>query len=200
MTEECRIKYIQHLQCKYADLVQSLTDKLKLGRQCKELETRMLIVRDYLKSLYCYKGATPEMTVYRMEIINPGYGFYTTLTVTFSINGFPGIVYSGSNTSWSIDDILDGFEALTGLPDGFQVVVDRDNNYVYFYSETAPNPSVIIGGADYEVDNVIGTTPFPVTLVSSGEPIVLDQINCLTTEEICTITHHAMELVEDCNC
>jgi len=35
---------------------------------------------------------------------------------------------------------------------------------------------------------------------SLEEGQTLDDINCLTEEEICSIVHHAMELTEDCNC
>jgi hypothetical protein len=91
MTEECRIKYIRYIQCKYSDLAQQLTNKYKLGRKCPELETRMLVVREYIKSLYCYN-----------------------------------------------------------------------------------------------------------TTLEEGQ--TLDDINCLTEDEICSIVHHAMELTEDCNC
>jgi isocitrate/isopropylmalate dehydrogenase len=54
MTEECRIKYIQYLQCSYSDLVQSYTNKLKIGKFCDKLEMNILIVRSYIESLYSY--------------------------------------------------------------------------------------------------------------------------------------------------
>jgi len=203
MTEECRIKYIQYLQCKYSDLAQSLTNKAKLGRKCKDLETRMLVVRDYIKSLYCYKGSTPSLVVYRMEIIDPGFGLYNSLSVSFTLNTTIGIIFNGVKVfGFPMTTVLNNFASLTGLPDGFQVTVDTVNNYVYFYSETAdPNTTTLNGSAIWDTEEEgQGSTPFPVTLISSGEDVVLDLINCLTTKEICTMVNHAFKLVEDCNC
>jgi hypothetical protein len=100
-----------------------------------------------------------------------------------------------------MNDILNHFESLTGLVNDFKVIVDKVGKHVYLYSETASSSTVITGGASYILNNnVPGTTPFPVTFLSSGIDIILDYMNCLTTEEICTMTHHALELVEDCNC
>lgn len=206
MTEECRIKYIQYLQCKYADLVQSLTDKLKLGRQCKELETRMLIVRDYLKSLYCYKGIPDNFQVFTIDVegVSSQYGF-SNVNVSLTINSNPVItVYNNTSniSQYPINDILNAFENLINLPEGFETLVDYTTNTVYIFSSIATISSTISSNSTYveQITNNIGIINYNVQSVDPIQSFILNKWNCLTTCEICTIVKHGFRLVEDCNC
>jgi hypothetical protein len=60
MTTECKIKYIQYIQCRYSDLVSKVFSAYKLSRSCPELEMKMLIVKEYLDSIYCYNTEPEE--------------------------------------------------------------------------------------------------------------------------------------------
>lgn len=204
MTEECRIKYIQVLQCKYADFVDSLVEKLKFGRVCKDLEQSMLIVRDYIKSLYCYKALSELTNVYKIKIegvtIDDDDEFIN-IVVTLVINGTPVVVYNLTSPvqTFPLGDILNAFNTLNSLPFGYQVLVDYSTNEVYLYSETT-NTATITSSMSYITNQTSGTLNYNISNEPENRNFVLDRLNCLTTNEICNITHHAFELLEKCEC
>lgn len=60
MTAECRIKYIQKLQCSMSDLTTFLISKYKIGKDCPDTLNKILVIQEYIESLYCYITPAPE--------------------------------------------------------------------------------------------------------------------------------------------
>lgn len=189
MTNECRIKYIQYLQCNYSDLAQSLTNKAKLGRKCKELETKMLVVRDYIKSLYCYNAGqsfTLASKVCLSELPESNIG---TIDFTLTI-GTETYNYSVEFSPNYYTNFLNQVNT-TAFPAGVYVVVNTSTGCLEVYS-TVLSGEVSVFVEYGEGINFIGE---PVTTIPDS---ILDKVNCLTEKEMCGIVHHAFELVKDC--
>lgn len=205
MTTECRLTYIRDLQCKQASLVKTILDKLALGRECKELQEKMLIVQEYIDSLYGYTVYPDYVNEYIINLDGPSGGIsdelyyveFNIITDTQTINITH--TFSPVLNHPVISDFTDWFETVfTGL--GFTVTrLDTDSILVSttdddFENMTlSPNPFITIfnvsmGGSDTIYSDVI----------SSSVNTVYE--NCLTEEEICEIVSHAYKLLENCNC
>lgn len=189
MTNECRIKYIQYLQCNYSDLAQSLTNKAKLGRKCKELETKMLVVRDYIKSLYCYNAGqsfTLASKVCLSELPTSNIGDLTFVLYIGSTPYFYTVKFDPNYYTNFLNQVN-----TTAFPAGVYVVVNTTTGCLEVYSTIVTGEVgvlVLIG----EGINFIGE---PITTIPNS---ILDKVNCLTEKEMCGIVNHAFELVKDC--
>lgn len=188
MTNECRIKYIQYLQCNYSDLAQSLTDKAKLGRKCKELETKMLVVREYIKSLYCYNagqgfGMASKVCIQGLPEINEG-PISCTLTIDSTVYNY--------TLEFSPDYYTNLYEqiAATDFPPSTYVYKNNASCFTIYSTSMSGNFVITIDygrGLEFSGDTIY-TVPSE----------ILDKVNCLTEKEMCGIVNHAFELVKDC--
>jgi len=189
MTQECRIKYIQYLQCRYSDLAQSLTNKLKLGRKCKELETRMLVVRDYIKSLYCYNACQGFNIASQVCLVDLPSSNVGNLEFTLTIGTHVYNYTVEFNPSYATD-FLNKVNA-TVFHTGIYVTVNTATGCLQVYSTTVSgNVSVYV-----EYGEGITYEGVDITVIPDS---ILDKVNCLTEKEMCGIVHHAFELVKDC--
>jgi len=193
MTRDNLNKHILFIQCKYADLVKSYTDKAKYGKKCEELESSMVIVKEYIDSLYCYHPFDNEVTyAYKFTIIRSD---LQPVTITITI-GTEDFVYIGDD---SVDQILSFFEILISSNIVYNLQVDIIDGELYVYSYDSSlnfntNTSIAIL-QDSDQNNAV-----ELQNLASSYCSILDHKNCLTIKELCTIIEHANELTEDCNC
>lgn len=203
MTENCRITYIRDLQCKYGSLVKTIMDKLALGRDCKELQETMLVVQEYIESLYGYTVYPDYVNEYTIDITVDAISFglsyvefdIVTDTQTITVNH----TFSPALGAPVESDFVDWLETVfTGL--GF-TVTRLDVN------------SILVSTTDTGFENMTLTSPF-ISTFAGGSPIGNETIyatvtsssvnteyeNCLTEEEICNIVGHAYKLLNKCNC
>ena len=188
MTNECRIKYIQYLQCNYSDLAQSLTNKAKLGRKCKELETKMLVVRDYIKSLYCYNAGqgfsmASKVCIQGLPETNQG-PISCTLTIDSTVYNY--------TLEFSPDYYTNLYEQIAATDFPANTYVYKNNFFCFTIYSTSMSGNFVINIAYGEGLEFSGDTIY--TVPSE----ILDKVNCLTEKEMCGIVNHAFELVKDC--
>lgn len=203
MTTECRLTYIRDLQCKQASLVKTILDKLALGRECKELQEKMLIVQEYINSLYGYTVYPDYVNEYTItidvDVISYGLSYVefdiTTDTQTINITH----TFSPALNNPVLSDFTDWLETVftglgftvTRLDTGIILVSTTDTD---FENMTLPSPfiSTFAGGSPAGAETIYSE------VVSSSVNTVYE--NCLTEEEICEIVSHAYKLLENCNC
>ena len=185
--------HIIHMQNLYGTFVQEkYVNKLKIGKICKEAEVTMLLVRKYIKYMYKYQTLEDDVHyAYSFTITRDG---TDNVIITITIDG-EVFTYNGSGT---LGDILDSLETsiLASVGHVFEVEIIDSVLYVYSYDSTLSFSTATSVSTDDEDEATIEET----NIQNSYCSILLDNINCLTTEEICKIINHGYSIMESCNC
>lgn len=191
MTQDCLETHILYTRYLFISKFDAYLTKLNIGRQCKEGYRNLRIVREYMKSYCDYQPFDDTVTyAYTFEITREG---EETVDITINI-GNESIVYSGTG---DLDEILAYFEAqllASGVYD-FEVVIIDDVLYVYSYDVTltfATTTTVTTSDSD--------EATITETNIQNSYCTILDEINCLTTEQLCCMIEHGYDLLKNCNC
>jgi len=192
MTLAERNTYIVYLQSLYKDKWDKYLDSLKLGRECPNLELKLLMSRQYINAVYCYTPFDQEVTyAYRFAITREGEG---DVEYTITI-GTDTIVYSGDG---DLEEILDYFEdQLEASSDyDFEVEIIDSILYVWSYDDGLAFDTLTEVSVDSEDE---GDTIEAINMQNTYS-CLLNHFNCLTNCEICRIINSALDLLNNCNC
>lgn len=193
MTQSQLNTHIIHMQNLYADLVSDkYVAKLKIGKLCKEAETTMEIVRRYIKTMYKYQPLEDDVTyayAFTIEVL-------TEDTVTITINiGAATFTYVGSAV---LADILEDLETdiLASVTYDFEVTVIDSILYVYsFDTDLTFATATTVSSSNEDIATIEKEN-----IQNTYCEILLDDVNCLTTKQLCGIINHGYDLLESCQC
>lgn len=212
LTQDCLTTHIKYIQCLYKDLADTYVNKLKIGKVCEEAERNLLIVNEYLESLYCFIVPDEYINKYRIAVVFTGETslgdefeitdvVFTltdgTLNYTITLTGTYTTLTDGgiAGATQIREDIVTELEAI-----GFNVT-SNVAPYIYFQSEDTTYEGLTLTGLTYTINQVGGSDAFGVAMNDNGsisEEDIID--NCLTTDEICCMISHTYKLLKDCNC
>jgi hypothetical protein len=191
MTQSCKNTHILYIQGLYATLANTYLSKLNIGKVCKEAELHLDITRAYLDSLCNYQVFEEAITyAYSFEILRVG---EDTVDITINI-GTATETYNGTG---DLTEILAYFESqfLTNTDYEFEVYINEDILYIYSYDATLTFATTTTVSSSDEDQATIDETNMQNTYCT-----ILDQWNCLTTDEMCNMICHSHKLLKSCNC
>lgn len=193
LTQDCLTTHIKYIQCLYKDLAYKYSEKLKIGKICKDAEWSLIIVDEYLESFYCYNSFTDDVTYAYSFTIGRNDEDAVQFDITIGLDTF---TYSGSG---DLETILNYFSA-AALASGnytFQTDIISDVLYIYSYDtnltfSTSTSSSVTQTG---DQQNTIADEN-----LSSDYSAIVDNWNCLKNSQICCLIAHSYKLLKECNC
>lgn len=191
MTQDCKNTHILYIQSLYATLSNTYLSKLNIGKICKEAALNLDISRAYLSSLCDYQVFEEDVTfAYSFEITRIG---EDTVDISITIDT-ETVTYSGTG---DLTAILVYFETqfLTNGTYTFQVYISEDILYIYSYDIGLNFGSTVTVSSSDTDEATIAETNMENTYCT-----ILDQWNCLTTEELCDIICHSHSILKGCNC
>lgn len=200
LSTACRDRYINYIQCMYSKgIVRKLSNSLKYGldgakRECLVRKAR--IISAYLDLLYCYKAFEDTVTYAYQFVFDRADSNTITITITIGAQTF---VYSGTGDESAIVRFFDNLiENTTETPIEYHAEGVGGTLYVWTYAAAAAfndTTSVTITVNTNPANTVTATS-----LESTYNAVILDQLNCITTEMFSDVTGHAIKLTEeDCS-
>jgi len=191
MTQDCLNTHILYTRYLFIDKMDNYLTKLNIGKQCKEGYKNLRIVREYMKSYCSYQPFEDTVTyAYSFEITRVGED-----TVDIIINiGLDTFTYTGTG---DLEEINTYFitEALASSNYTFEARTIDDILYIYSFDNSLTfATATTVSTSDSDEATITETN------LENSYCTILDELNCLTTEQLCCMIQHGYSLLQDCNC
>lgn len=193
-------KHIIHTQNLYADLVyDTYLTKLRIGKLCPEAERVMKVTRKYIDYMYRYQPFEGEVTyAYSFNIAvvqqNENVNVNITILIDPPLALEANITYSGPAV---LEDILayfqTQFEAFASAD--FEVVIIDGVLWIYsFDTDLDFDDITTVSSSSTSIATITATNQ------QNGYCEILNEMNCLTFEQLCGIINHGYSLLKECSC
>lgn len=191
MTQDCLNTHILYTRYLFISKYDAYLTKLNIGKQCKEGYRNLRIVTEYMKSYCSYQPFEDDVTyAYTFDITRVG---EETVDITINI-GLDTFTYSGDGT---LEEILAYFQLqilASGIYD-FEVAIIDNVLYVYSFDATLTfSTTTTVTTSDSDEATITETN------IQNSYCTILDELNCLTTEQLCCMIQHGYDLLKNCNC
>jgi len=195
MTQTCLNTHILYTRGLFVTLYDTYLTKLNIGRKCTEAELNMLIVEEYLDYFCKYQPFEQTVTYATSFTITREGENNVIISITVNTTDIiTTITYTGDG---DLNEILTYFEAqfLANTDFTFQVYVSEDILYIYSYDVNLNFGDITSVSSSDDDEATIEFTNIQNTYCT-----LLDQWNCLTTEQLCDALCFSKSLLTDCNC
>lgn len=201
MVQADKIKILLDLQCKIAAWLEKFNKALSLGQCVDSYSENAVVITNLMKVLYRYQAFNEAVT--NLDKITFDYTENSELeTYTISIDYGATNLVTLSSTG-PLDAMIQ--EIVTQINQdsettGYYCISENNIVYLYTYDVLAVYsdiPTITITESDNLISNLGATVE---SLTSDDTYLILDNLNCLTLEEFCTIVCKIKTLLTDCNC
>lgn len=201
MTTAEKTIIIQDLQCKYATWLSKLNSSLGLNQCPEKFNQENVIITNYLNVIYRYQPFLNPVTngdIITITLTN--YDGLEEYAIKISYGANTLVDYTGTDElSTLLINLCAEINAGTETHKYTCVIVD---NLLYLYTydigaSFSDAPLIIKTEVDTTTINVNVTVS---SLLEEDTYLILDQINCLTLSEICSILKEIKKSLINCNC
>lgn len=199
MTEEQKITWIQYFQYKHALWLEEFNKNLSIGKCVDKLINDNLVITNLIGIFYRYKTLDSYITN-QFTITFPNDSATDSLTIYLELNDVVlGSIVTSSENSPYIDMFVENINTSNEVFDTGYTAVREGNSVIvtsFNTNETCELPILQISNSSSELipDYAIVTS----TCVSLEDQ--LNEINCLTLKELCTLKEKILLLTKSCNC